>query len=159
MDEPTATALGLWLLSSLTGGGVVAAAGYALLEKRLRKTFATVEDREQDREKVRKLSESMKEGARDFHRVFATQKDLDGLGGKVTGAISLSTMLRDVADANSASIIRLQESEKHRWEPVIKFIERADKRMDQHENAITKVTTVLDEITRRIDRADNQRGK
>lgn len=124
MDETAARLLG-FLLSSLVGGGVASAAGFALLKDRLRNTFATTED-------------------------------LDAVGGKVTGAISMASMAKDTADANAANIIRLQEGERHRWEPVLRHMERTDKRMDKHEQLLTRLTTMMDEISKRFDRFDGR---
>lgn len=120
MDDATAS-IGIWLLSSIAGGGIVAAAAYALLEKNLAKTFAS-------------------------------KADLDGVGGRVTGAISMATMAKDTADANNDRLIRLEEGEKHRWEPMLSALERINARLDAGEKRDERHATMLDQLERRLDR-------
>lgn len=92
----------------------------------------------------------------DLRLVFATITDVDAVGGKVTGAVSVATGARERADTNADAIIRLQEAERHRWEPVLRYMERADKRMDKHEQILTRLTTMMDEVAKRLDRHDGR---
>jgi hypothetical protein len=114
------------------GGGVVATAGYALVKEKLIK---------------------------DFLPIFAKRSELDAVGGKVTGVISMATMARERADSNADAIIRLQEGEKHRWEPVLKALDRINGRLDAGEKRDERHATMLDQLERRLDRGGNGNGR
>lgn len=93
----------------------------------------------------------------DMLKIFAKRSELDAVGGKVTGAISVATMAKDRADANADAIIRLQEADKHRWEPVALALDRLGERLDRADQRGERHAALLDEITRRLDRHDNRK--
>lgn len=123
--EATAATVGAWLLSSLLGGGIVATIGYLALKDKL---------------------------IRDLKPIFAKRSELDAVGGKVTGVLSVATGARERADANADAIIRLQEGEKHRWEPILKALDRINDRLDAGEKRDERHATMLDQLERRLDR-------
>lgn len=82
-------------------------------------------------------------------------RDLNALGGKVTSVIDLVAATRDRADTNADAIIRLQEADRLRWEPVAEALEQIGHRMGESERTMARVTTLLDEISRRLDRHEN----
>lgn len=96
--------------------------------------------------------------ADDFARMEdlrALAKDVDGLGGNVTAALSQIASTRDRADTNADAIIRLQEADRLRWEPVAEALEQIGHRMGESEKTMAKVTTLLDEISKRLDRHES----
>ena len=112
------------LFGGLLGGGAISAVAYRALKDRL---------------------------ISDLEKHFPSRSELDGLGSRLNGLVTVATMAKDTADSNSDSIIRLQEGEKYRWEPMVRALEKMEQRLNSHEIAITKATSILDEITRRID--------
>lgn len=119
------------MLSSLLGGGVVAAAGYALLKDRL---------------------------IQDMLKIFAKRSELNAVGSRVNGLETVVIQARDAADTNSDAIIRLQEGEKHRWEPVLAALDRINARLDAGEKRDERHATMLDQLEKRMERHDNGRG-
>ena len=120
------------LVGGLVGGGAISAVGYRALKDRL---------------------------VSDLKEIFARRDELDNVGSRVNGLVTVATMAKDVGDANSDAIIRLQEGEKYRWEPVLRMLEKMEQRLNAHENAITKATTILDTISRRLDLVHKQHGE
>lgn len=145
MDESTAATVGAWLLSSLTGGGIVGVIGYLALKDKLTRDLIPI---------FAKRSEVFGSNG---SPIFAEVSDLDAVGGKVTGAISMASMAKDRADANADAIIRLQEGEKHRWEPVLSALERINTRLDAGEKRDERHATMLDQLERRMDRDNDRR--
>lgn len=90
----------------------------------------------------------------DMKPIFAKRSDLNGLGGKFDGMETVIVQIRDTVDENSDKILRLQESERHRWEPMVKVIEDIGKQLSKHSEAITRSTTILERLERRIDREE-----
>lgn len=127
-----------WLLSSLLGGGVVATAGYAVLRDKIQKDFQEI---------FAKRSEVLQARTE-------LQNDINRVGSKVTGAVSVASMAKDTADANSDAIIRLQEAEKH----IAVSLDRMNERLDKADQRGEKHTAMLDEITRRLDRNEERRN-
>lgn len=123
------------LIGGVLGGGSIAAIGYRALKDRLAGDLE-----------------------RTFVRVFASRDDVNALGGRVNGLVTVATMAKDTSDANSDAIIRLQEGEKYRWEPMLRLLEKMEARLNSHEQQITKTTTILDAITRRLDIVHKDRG-
>ena len=143
MDESTAATVGAWLLSSLTGGGIVGVIGYLALKDKI----------------IRDLKPIFAKRSEVFESpgvpVFAKVSDLDAVGGKVTGAISMATLARDRADSNADAIIRLQEGEKHRWEPVLKALDRINDRLDAGEKRDERHAVLIDQLERRMARSED----
>ena len=73
------------LVGGLVGGGAISAVGYRALKDRL---------------------------VSDLKEIFARRDELDNVGSRVNGLVTVATMAKDVGDANSDAIIRLQEGEK-----------------------------------------------
>ena len=87
--------------------------------------------------------------------VFAKRSEVNEFGGRVTGAISVATMAKDTADSNTNSIIRLQEAQRY-WQQFADTLTKIDARLNDHEKAITKATTVLESLADRMDRHEDR---
>lgn len=120
------------ILGGLIGGGAIAGLFYRALKDRLREDLA---------------------------RDFASRDDVNGLGGRVTGAISMATMAKTTADANSDRLTRLEEAANVERQALSRTLSRIDKTLEdldgrqrQAQSEITRTVTLLDALERRMDR-------
>lgn len=123
------------LLGSLLGGGAIGTVGYLALQAKL---------------------------AKDLGGTFASIADLNGLGERVTAASSVAIMAKDTADQNSDRLVRLEESSAAERAAISRTLQRIDKTLEdidtrqrKDRSAIDKTAALLDEVQRRLDRADH----
>jgi hypothetical protein len=122
------------ILGGLIGGGAIAGLFYRALKDRLRE---------------------------DLTEAFATREEMNGLGGRVTGATSLATMAKSTADANSDRLTRLEAQGTEQASALSHTLSRIDKRLDDYEgwqrtmqSEVTRTVALLSAIEKRMDRHD-----
>lgn len=120
------------IFGGLIGGGAIAGLFYRALKDRLRE---------------------------DLGKDFASRAELDGVGGRVSGVLSIATMTKETADANGDRITRLEEATNAERHALSRTLERIDRHLSQFEERqrtvegqAERTATMLLELEKRMDR-------
>lgn len=130
------------VLGSVIGGGAVGTVGYLALRAKL----------------AADLSGTFASTA----ALAAVASDLNHVVGRVTGAISMASMTKDTADQNSDRLTRLEEqstAERGAFSRTLTRIDQTlvaiDSRQRDDRSQIDRTASLLDEIQRRLERANH----
>lgn len=133
--EGMAATVGAWLLSSLLGGGVVAAVLYLALKEKL---------------------------TQDLSATFAKASDLNNLGSRVNGLETVAIMARDNSDGNEDRLTRLEQSVSSEQNALSRTLTRIDETMREFDERqrlgqreIDRTVALLDALEKRMDRYSN----
>lgn len=113
------------IVGGMLGGGAVAAVGYRALKDKL---------------------------IGDLKDVFARSSELNSWGSRVNALESVVVATRERADENADAIIRLQETDKHRWQPMMNLLEKIDNRLNASEKSVIQLTSAVTTLNDRMDR-------
>lgn len=81
---------------------------------------------------------------------FASISDLNGLGERVDEVEDEHAVFTTRLESINDRTIRLEEADKHNWQPVIQLIEKMQQRLEQYGNELSRISTILDDVTRRL---------
>lgn len=95
-----------------------------------------------------------------LRRTFATREELNGVGEKFQALQSLYLQVRETADEARARATAAQAEQKNQWEriaeQVIRPLERITEKLEGVAETQAAQAAALDQIGRRLDRADQQ---
>lgn len=95
-----------------------------------------------------------------LRRTFATRQELNGVRESLQALQSLYLQVRETADEARSRASAAQAEQKHRWERIAEQVIRPLERITDKLEGVAEIqaaqAAALDQIGRRLDRADNQ---
>jgi hypothetical protein len=97
-----------------------------------------------------------------LRRTFATRQELNGFGDRLTALQSLYLQVREGVDEARERAAATEAEQRHQWEriaeQVIRPLERITEKLEDTSEAQAAQAAVLEQIGRRLDRADEPRS-
>jgi hypothetical protein len=101
----------------------------------------------------------------DMRSTFALRTDVDGVGSRVNALETVAIMAKDTADQNSDRLLRIEAAGGEHSTSLSRTLTRIDERLNEMDtrqrndrSLIDQTAALLAEVSRRLDRSDNQRG-
>lgn len=142
------------LFGGLIGGGTLLGAAYILLKSKLITDLSHIFV---EKDKLVELLLSKE--------VFCKRSEVNALGSRVNGLVTVATEARTTADTNAAEVARLHQQGSHtlkQMETLLTRLEASHERMvarqEKTEGLVQRTVATLDALEKRIDRDQQRRG-